>query len=222
MSVSKLEQAKLMRKNGLTYSEIGGEIKVSRGLVSKWLKGLLLSSGEKELLESHRKEVVARSRNKSKLTREMKKVFGEREALIDAQKSFKKNQGNQRFLIGLSMYLSHGSFKNPYLQFSSGEEDSLRIFIDWLTHFLGIRANQVKCRLYLSSGALEAQNRSFWAKGLAINEKQFLSSVIYKKGRKSKEDGLNKGVLQITVSGIAYIRVLKVWKSLILSYYLSK
>ncbi|MEK7567625.1 MAG: hypothetical protein AAB513_01760 [Patescibacteria group bacterium] len=219
MSVSIKEQALLMRKNGATYSEISLKLKLSRGLLSKWFQGITLSPLEKEGLLKHQKEVILRSRNKSKLSRQMKKVFGERQALVGGQKSFKKFQSDTRFLVGLSMYLSHGSFGNSYLQFSSSDEEVVQIFLDWLIRFLGVPVSATRCRIYINNNISHLEAQSAWIRKIAINDKQFLKPVIYKTRQKTKENGSNKGFLQISVSGINNIRTLNVWKKLILSYY---
>ncbi len=222
MSVSIKEQSILLRKNGATYSEISAKLKVSRGLLSKWFVGLPLSSSEKEGLLKHQKEVVLRSRSKSKLSRQMKKVFGERQALVGGQKSFKKFQADPRFLVGLSMYLSHGSFNNPYLQFSSDDEGAVQIFLDWLIRFLAVPVSSIRCRLYINSNIPYSEAQSGWIRKIAINDKQFLSPVVYKTRQKSKENGSNKGFLQITVPGINNIRTLSVWKNLLFELYKKK
>lgn len=202
----------------MTFSEIARECGVSKGAVSKWLKGAFFSATEQQLISNHGKENRMRGSTKSKLTRQMQRAFNERKIVIEEKKKFSKLIRHQKFLTGLMLYWARGSFTNSYLQFSSSDTEVARIVISWIKTYIPSVASKIKFRIFVPQ-IDELVAVEHWRKDLNLQKDEFLPTVYTKSTTKSQENGLNNGYIQITAGGISDIRRVIVWKKLFLSYY---
>lgn len=200
----------------MTFSEIALELKVSKGAVSKWLKNINFSTEEKQLIGKKVAENNLKAHNKSRLTKQMKRVFEEREILIDGQNDFMKFKNKPNFLSGLSLYWAQGSLTNSYFQFTSNDPQMLKIMISWLEDFLKIKREKAKYRLFLGNLSDSPEKISAeWANNLLVPRANFMKPIISKNNSKKLKNSSNKGSIQIVAFGINTIRKIKVWVNLI-------
>jgi len=196
----------------MSFSEISTELNVSKGAISKWLKGVNFTADERSLVAKKVSENILIGRNKSRLSKQMNRVFDERKILISAQNDFKKFKSNPLFLSGLSLYWAHGSFSNDYFQFTSANEEMLKIMIGWMHKFLSVRPERAKYRIFLADGGNHGKITDLWADSLLVPRGNFMSPVINRNRSKIPKNGLNKGSIQIVASGINNIRKIRVWQ----------
>jgi len=158
------------------------------------------------------------ARQKSRLSKQLKRVFAERQVLIEAKKDFQKFKKNTLFISGLTLYWAHGSFTNPYFQFTSSNEEMLQLILEWLGKYLGVKENMPKYRVFSTNWGNEEALNAVWVKELSLTGR-FMKPVIIKKSQNIAKNALNKGSLQIVVPGIERIRKIKVWQKLFVRYY---
>ncbi|MDO8590779.1 MAG: hypothetical protein Q7R65_02235 [bacterium] len=211
------ERAIFLRQNGLSFSEIANELEVSKGAISKWLKDVQFSVAELQLVAKKIADNNLKAHNKSRLTKQMKRVFEERETLIEAQNDFKKFKNRPLFLSGLSLYWAQGSLTNSYFQFTSSDAQMLKIMINWLEVFLKVKREKAKYRLFLSNLGDPGVISNEWEDLLLIPRANFMKPVINKSSAKKPQNGLNKGSIQIVASGIGHIRKIKVWQKMLIA-----
>lgn len=205
-----------LRGNGLTLSEISRELGLPKGTISRWLRGVNFSRESLLKISSHSAENRLRGLSKSKLTKSIKSKFNQRNSLIEAKKIFEKLKRDPFFISGLALYWAHGSFKNKYFQFTSGDSEKINFMLGWLKKYQKISLKETKYRLFCYQ-PLAKDSSAYWQKILG---QEALIRTTFLRPRLSKNVE-NKGVLQILVYDISLVQKMLFWQKLFVEYYKS-
>lgn len=184
-----------MRKQGMSYSQIKGKLRVSKSTLSEWLKDFPLSKKRIRELRDDNPIRIERYRN----TMRMKKNA----RLEGVYKKVSKDIGNfskrDLFLAGLFLYWGEGTkAQNSLVALTNTNPAVLKFFIDWLK-LLGVKNKDLKVKLHLYSDMNIKENLDFWSKELKIPKNQFYKPYIKKTNSKdiSYQKGFGKGTCSV-------------------------
>jgi len=179
---NKKTEAVLLRKQGLSYSEILTRIPVAKSTLSLWLREVKLAKRTVQKLTEKKRAGALRgalARKNERIT-QSQKIF--REAELDV----KKITNREFWLIGIALYWAEGSKQKEHniserLKFSNSDPMMLVVFLKWLKDFLKIRNDQIRIDLYIHESIRSVQNEhcKYWQKLLDMN----VSGVYYKNNK---------------------------------------
>ncbi len=173
------DQAIAFRKRGFTYSEIAKICGVSVGTVSAWLRPLPFS--EKITIQNkaraavdNRKRMV--SINKAR-TAERAKQYGQVARMAETE--YQHYRHSPLFIAGLMLYVSEGDNTHRRLiRLANSRPELHKIFIKFLTVYLGVEKNAIKFWLLLYPDLDEITCMKHWSKKTGISVSQFYKNQV--------------------------------------------
>jgi hypothetical protein len=181
------QKAIVMRKKGMSYSQIKEKLKISKSTLSGWLSDMPLSEKRIRELQADSPIRIERYRNTMRAKRDAKNKI--------AYQNIAKKIGDisdREFLIaGLFLYWAEGSkTKNFSIGLTNTNPTMLILFIRWLK-FFDVSKSKLKVHLHLYSDMNIKKQMNFWSRTLNIPLSQFrkpyikktkLSSITYTNG----------------------------------------
>ena len=181
------EQAVSFRKRGFTYSEIAKICNVSVGTVSNWLKHepfsklVAVDNAKKAILENTKRLALI---NKARTT-ERKHQYAA--VVRQAETEYKNYCASPLFSAGLMLYKSTGDMQNNRLiRLSSSQTDLHRIFMRFLTTYLGVERRSIRFWLLLYPDLDEVTCMKHWCKKTGLSAGQFYKNQVIV-GRSTKQ-----------------------------------
>jgi hypothetical protein len=189
------QKAIVMRKQGMSYSQIKEKLGISKSTLSGWLYNMPLSEKRIKELRDNSPVRIEHYRNTMRAKKEarLKKVY----------KKVSKDIGNfskrDLFLAGLFLYWGEGAKStNSSTILTNTNPAMLKFFIKWLELF-GITKKDLKAKLHLYSDMNIKQGIDFWSKELKIPKSQFRKTYVKKTSSKSitYRNGFGKGTCNV-------------------------
>ena len=144
------KKAILLRKNGLSYTEVLKEVPVAKSTLSLWLRevGLSLKQTQRlseKKLNSARKGALIRKQTCAEKT----KSLHEKSA-----KEIGKLSEREKFLIGVALYWAEGTKEKTYrigarVDFSNSDPKMIQFFLVWLRESCGVEKEEILIGLYI-------------------------------------------------------------------------
>jgi hypothetical protein len=204
------EQANILRKSGLSYSDIKSRMGVPKSTLSTWFheqnwsNEIALESIKKSQTAGAIRLVVMNTVRGSRL----KKIY--EEASQDAFVDFHELKFHPLFMAGVMLYWSHGDKSSKHrISLSSRDPAVILLIKNFLEKICSVK--NMKARLILSEDLNEESAKSFWMEKCGLKPEQFgkTTKVLAKKAtpfRKSTKKVLqNNGVCNLTITS-AYLK----------------
>jgi transcriptional regulator with XRE-family HTH domain len=185
------QKALVMRKRGMSYSQIKERLGISKSTLSGWLYNMPLSERRIRELQADSPIRIERYRN----TMQAKKEARLKEVYAKVSQDIGNLSKRDVFLAGLFLYWGEGTkASNCSTVLTNTNPDMIKFFIKWLELF-GIKRKNLKIKLHLYSDMNIKENLDFWSKELRIPISQFKKPYIKKTSFKSitYKNGFGKG-----------------------------
>lgn len=163
----------LLRKQGLSYSEISRKLKVPESTLSSWLHNVPLSVTQTKALVKRRIDGSLRG---ARVRRDA--CLNKTETIIArAATEITKIPDLSRFLIGIALYWAEGSKPRPprngeLVKFSNTDPMMIKFFYNWLLDFCCISTKQIIIELYIHKSVDPTEALKHWAQHLGIAESE--------------------------------------------------
>jgi len=212
-NVEKREQATLLRRRGFTLAEIAKVCDVSKSTISKWLQGdpqsiqtTIDNKRRAGQANAKRLQLVNKARGSERSARYS-------ESLKAATTEFKHYKASPLFAAGLMLYAAHGGLTDmTKVRFSTSNIASQKIFLRFMTEFMGIERLQVKLWLQLYPSHTEAECMKTWSKALKLPYQQFHKTQFVSS---AKNTPLHSGVGNTIIGSTVLQRKLCHWVELL-------
>jgi transcriptional regulator with XRE-family HTH domain len=176
------QKALLMRKQGMSYSQIKEKLGVSKSTLSGWLYDMPLSEKRIRELQADSPIRIEKYRNTMRAKREVKLL----EAYTKATKDIKKLSKREMFLAGLFLYWGEGSKTRTAASALSNTDPAVLVFyIKWLKNF-GVKKENLKVKLQLYKDMNAKDLTKYWSDKLCLPASSFNKPYI----KDSKFSGL--------------------------------
>lgn len=196
------EQAIVLRKSGMSYSEIIARMKVPRSTLSdwfrdqKWSNDIAIECARKARNSSAIRLMVLNTVRGSRL----KKLY--EEARQEAILEFEELKYHPLFMAGLMIYWGEGNKISKYrISIANSEANMIKVFKLFLENVC--RVNTYRVWLLLYPDLNEMQCKDFWISKCGLKQEQFTKTITIK--GKSQVKRLNNGVCNIGLSS-AYLK----------------
>lgn len=176
----KHNQALELRSQGKSYSQIKGDLGVSKSTLSRWLRGRPLSK------ESIRQ---LRDRNELRIERFRETMRGKRFARLndyyEKEKTALLPLTNKELLIAcLFLYWGEGGKSQPGdVSISNTNPEIIRFSLYWLTVILKVPKEKIYVKLHLYKDMDPTSERTYWNRELGVALTQFKNPYIKESAR---------------------------------------
>lgn len=171
------EKALILRKQGMSYSQIKKRLKVGKSTLSLWLRNYPLSKQRIRELRDRNEQRIERYRE----TRRRKKEERLERFYKEGKKIIFPLSKREIFLVGLFLYWGEGlKSHSAELSISNTDPSIAKFFINWLTKSLLIQREKIKIQLHLYTDMNINKEMNFWSKTLNIPLIQFTKPYIKK------------------------------------------
>ncbi len=214
MNIDLKNKALILRKKGLSYSQIYATLNVPKSTLSGWLKDKRWSDEIKAKLQ--------KSANKSTSKRMMILNTAKRaslstiynEAEREAKLEFNDLKWFPLFISGISIYWGEGDKINKYLvRVSNVDAGLLSVFIKFLQKVCGVKNDKIKAYILIYPDLKAKDCLEYWSMNLKLPLENFTKCVRIQ-GR-HKTNRLSYGVCTVYVSSAYLKRKILIWLSLI-------
>lgn len=211
-----------LRKQGLSYSEIGSVIPVAKSTLQNWLtlSGLTLTKEHIELQLRKRIEKKQVATEASRITRNNKRE----QVLIATIRTYEKYFTNAFFVAGVMLYQAEGS-KGTECRFSNSDYRLIEIFTQFIEKFFSVdKEKGMKFSLFIHETRRHdlQRIRNFWSRKLSVPEKYFTIFWKTNKVTKRRNNPDYVGQIQVRIKGVSYLsRKLLSISDIILTRYLN-
>ncbi len=174
-----------LRQQGMTYSEILGQIPVAKSTLSLWLREVGLAKRQKQLLTKKRLAAARRggeAKRQQRIERSHLVISG---AKIDVGRITNR----ELLLIGAALYWAEGAKEKSgrsgiVFQFGNMDSKMILLVLRWLERVCGIKKTMLGFDLYLHESHKHRTGiaRRYWSKTLSIPLSD-LTRVYYKRHR---------------------------------------
>ena len=166
--MNKKEKAIILRKRGLSYSEILKEVPAAKSTLSLWLRDVGLAKKQQQRITNKRLLSAKRGAEKRKNQR----IEITQKIKNSAQKDIKIIDKKDLWLIGISLYWAEGAKekngKSSGIIFSNSDLGMILIFIKWLESVFKIKKSELVYELYIHETANIKNSQNYWSKNLLI------------------------------------------------------
>jgi transcriptional regulator with XRE-family HTH domain len=180
------EQARTFRQRGFTYAEIAKICNVSVSTLSNWLahepfsKLVAKDNIDKAIVQNTKRLALI---NKTRTTERRHQYL---KIVRLAEIEYNNYRTSPLFMAGLMLYVSEGDNQNDRLiRMSNSRVDLQRIFIRFLTTYLGVEKRSIRFWLLLYPDLDEVACMKHWCKKTGLSAGQFYKNQIIQ-GRSTK------------------------------------
>lgn len=215
----KFKKCIVLRKQGLSYSEIRKIVPVAKSTLQNWLTfaGLTLTKEHLEIQTKKRLEKQESATLASQITRGKKKDY-EIQNFIMNTKDF---LSDPLFVGGVLLYEAEGA-KGNACRFSNSDYRVILAFINFLKRYLNLNISNINLRLYIHENRRSDLKRiiNYWSKQLGVSYNKFRISWKHNVVTKRRFNSNYVGQIEVRVVKSPYLsRKLLALSDIILSKY---
>ena len=181
------EQARTLRAEGKTYTEIKQVLGVGKGTLSAWLADMPLSSEQMKNVRDWNPRRIEHFRETMRKKRETRL----QDAYVKAKKDIGRLTRRDLYIAGLYLYWGEGNKSGQAnVGISNTDPSVILAFLDWVK-IMGIPREKLHVRLHLYKDMNIQKETQYWSDTLRIPLAQFrkpyikeslLSGLTYKNG----------------------------------------
>ncbi len=205
------KEARRLRKEGLSISDIYKKLGVAKGTVSVWVRDVSLSSTQLQELgaRSHARGAIEKRRS-SRLYNENQK----RQLIIDHAKSDISNISERDlFLIGLMLYWGEGGKKQRgSVRLSNSDPNMIRVMMKFFRTICKVPEDKFRIHLHIHMHLDYKKAEKYWSQVTNIPLNQFYKTYnAPNNGSQNKKDNLPNGTIQIYVCDTTLFLKIQGW-----------
>lgn len=190
-------KALILRKEGMSYSQIKNTLNVSKSTLSCWLRKYPLSKERISELRDTNEQRIERFREtmRQKKDKRLACYYQQQKKLIFPIKK------RELFICGLFLYWGEGSKGYTIVGVSNTDPAMIRFFIKWLTVCFAVPRSRLSAQLQLYSDMDVEKEINFWSDSLDIPRCQFIRPYIKENFRTqiSHKGGFGHGTCNLRV-----------------------
>lgn len=173
------EQARELRKEGLSVKEIAKKLHVSSSSTSTWVRDIPLTKQQREKLLKRELRGAEIGRFRSAEIRRERRLQFIQDELLRGKKLVEQVNEKELLLAGIALYWGEGSKKNGTIQFCNSDARMVQFFLLWLEKCFFIGRDEVTCWVginQLHKPRIE-KVRQYWSTVTDIPLTQFTGTV---------------------------------------------
>ena len=207
MKIVERQKAIELRRGGLTYSEIGQSLKVSKGALSLWLRQTPYMPTE----ETRQRRKIASINNGQVLhRRKMERII---KIKREAKQEISNIKPKELKLLGIMAYWAEGSkTEDGLVKFTNTDPRFIKFALKWLREICGVPKEKLRLHLRVHQDINKEESEKYWSKLTEIPKKQFFKTTIKASGSSGKRfSKLSNGIASIIVCDVKLFYKIMGW-----------
>lgn len=199
MKIEKRSQARVLRQQGRSLSEITQTLGVAKSSVSLWVRDVQLNTESQRALSNkpYARDAVEKRRT-ARLTREAAR----RELILTkAASEIAKISSSELFILGVGLYWAEGAkTRRSIVQFTNSDKRLIEIMMVFFRTFCAVPESKFRGHIHLHEHLSSGDAIDFWSNVTGIPQKQFFkTSIQHKRSVHGSKDTLPLGTFSIYV-----------------------
>jgi hypothetical protein len=211
-------RAVVLRRQGLTYSEILKTVHVAKSTLSLWFHDVGLAEHQKQRITEKR---IVGQKNAA-IARRNQRVKIQDDIWSTAEKEVGELTRRELWLIGVSLYWAEGSKEKEWYPgsgviLSNSDPRMIRVFLAWAKEFSGSLFEKIRFEIYIHESHVENIKavKEYWSKETRYDISCF-EKVYFKKNKirtkRKNVTPLYNGLLRVRIGGSSTLhRKLEGW-----------
>ncbi len=199
MKKTEKDQARLLRKQGLSMNEIVSTLGVAKSSVSLWVRDVELTLEQKEGLSKKNRSVASiEKRRIARLTNERAK----RDVVFNAAAADIKNLSKENLLyLGLGLYWGEGSkTSRGSVSFFNSDPRAIQIMKRFFKEICEMPDDKFRVHIFLHPHLDSEKAEQYWSEITGVPRTQFQKTAMqHNKASKNKKDNLPFGTCMLGV-----------------------
>lgn len=196
-------KARELRKKGVSVKQIAEELKVAKSSASIWVRDIILSIDQLEVLRESSLMGAERGRLKSALLQKARwNTRLEEHRKLGAETIGRLND-RELLIAGLALYWGEGSKKHRSVQFCNSDPKVIQFLLIWLKRCFLVESSDIYCTVGINEIHLKRDTlvKDFWSNITGIPLDQFRKTSFKKVVNKKVYDNFDShyGTLSIKV-----------------------
>lgn len=194
-------QARLLRSQGNSLSQIATRLEISKSTASRWCADILLTQNQNRKIEQRRKASFQKSLAPINASRQHEKQMDISDQKEKGEKDVSIYSDDSLLFLGLGLYWGEGYKKGSQeLGFTNSDPFLLRVYISWLERCYGVSQDRFIARVTINQDYVHKADEiiDYWCKELNLHRSQFSkTSFISSSGSNKKCDDTYHGTLRL-------------------------
>lgn len=188
MKIVEQQEAKKLRAQGHSLSEIHRELKVSKSSVSLWVKNVKLSPTAQQIIREKftrgqlRSQAVLRQKQQNRLDQIRKEV------LKDFSK-FRNSRVNQLLICALLYWCEGNKSIHDGISFTNSDPALIKTFVSLLRMVFSLNEKKFRVCMHLHPYHDEKKQKKFWSDITGIPPEQFTKPYLKIGSKKYQKEG---------------------------------
>lgn len=196
-----------LRKEGKSYSDILGAIKVSKGTISRWLKNIPLTREQKLLLKGRMRSRYAGAKaNQAKAEERKNKII--KAAQMEVQQLIK----HPLFVAGLMLYCAEGTKAGSTVAFTNSDPEMIKLMMRWFREVCAVPENKFRILVFIHSQLVNVDWKEKWVEVTGVPVSHFSRPYIKPTITRHRKNKLYNGTCVIKISDVALFARIKGWQ----------
>jgi hypothetical protein len=191
MKAKEKEIAFRMRSDGKTFNEIREVVSVSKGILSVWLRDVLIKNKIEYEKKVSRCCILGAAAMKKKWDAKRKEIYD----------SYIPPYNDPVFMLGLGIYMGEGSkYSKCTVSLSNSDAIIIKIFKNWIEKYFKQPNMRWSTAIHLHDIVLEKEAKKWWSKNTGIVNFN-KTHIAISSASKRKRNTLLYGTLQCMLAG---------------------
>jgi hypothetical protein len=212
--MTKVDKKKIVTKlrlRGLSYRQIQKLTGVSKGSISSWCVGIKLTDKQRKKLYLAKINGQKKAAMKGGQINHEKSLKKKEEMIKKGYRQIKKMTINERFLVGVALYMAEGTKVGSSVEFTNSDPKAIVFMADWLEKYCEINRNKLKFSLWLHQGLDESSAIRYWCNLLNVEKSQFGKTYFAEVRGTRKSNFHESGIIKIRYYNVDCLNRIKGW-----------
>jgi len=171
-----------LRKQGVSVRVIATQLGVSRSSVSAWVRDLVLTRGQLEVLKKSSLQGAEIGRFKSAEIRRGRRESFIRQQMLLGKENISALTERELLYAGLALYWGEGSKKNGAVQFCNSDPKMIQFIIIWLQKCFEIKKEELTFWVGINEDHRYRDKavKEYWANETGVSLSQFANTSFKK------------------------------------------
>jgi len=198
------EEARRLRRQGMSIIVIAKLLKVAKSSVSDWCRDISLTEDQEEALRYSNERYEAQAKG----AKANVEIHREKRRLYQEEGRQKAREGDALHLAGCMLYWAEGAKDRSRVVLVNSDADMLKTFMQFLRESLNVPENKLKFAItcYLNNGLSQLEIEQYWQNLLQLPQEQMFKTAINNTPKSSQQKGrkLLYGMCAINVNSVRY------------------
>lgn len=196
-------KARELRRRGVSVKKIAQDLKVSKSSASIWVRDIILSIEQLEVLRQLSLDGAERGRLKGALIQKKRRADKAEELRKAGIETIGYLTKRELLIVGIALYWGEGYKKGRRLQFCNSDPTMIKFLLNWLRICFSVESEDIRCRVGINMihKKREIIVKEYWSKMTGVPLNQFTTTSFKKVQNKKVYENFNNyyGTLSVEV-----------------------